>query len=258
VNVEAVGAILLNGGDDVDPMPAAMRLEEEPKDWSQWWVAPPDRVIAKCEGCDETAKIEEDDIYPYRKDGKQIGHIVIWKTRPHSSVFDIGKRHDVPLDEFGIGKKWGLQEYDSDWDFEMWLGKVLCSDCRTNCDHCNAQLYDGRARDAFCSDTYDEGNSHYESQSEKTLCTGCLESSEQCEGCSAIFFPEPVELVRGEDGHLYNSGKGGSGSELKDGMCTDCQPSEPDEEEPEEAEEEDDEDGVPDVARGPVDGRPGQ
>ena len=207
VDIERVGSILLNGGDDVDPMPAAMRLGDDPKDFSKEWEAPPARVLAKCEGCGETAEIEEDDIYPYRKDGKQIGHIVIWTKRPNRGFFDIGQRHDVPLDEFGIDKKWPLDKYDEGWDFDVHFGKTLCNDCVDKCDNCNEVIYIGEAQEKFCRDTYNEGNSHYCAETNQTLCTGCLERSEQCEGCSEILIPDEGEK-----------------SKLTNNRCEDCQP----------------------------------
>lgn len=201
VDVEAAAGAILLGGDDIDPMPAICALEDGPKDHSALWVTPPPRVLATCEGCDAKVEVSEDEIYPYSRDGKQIGHIVLWTGGSGSSL---GKRHDVPLDEIsedGGPTKWHFSDIDIDLNFSKQLGKMLCKDCWGACEQCNAVVFEGQARDHFCGDTYDAGNSFYVAQLNETLCIDCLEKTGTCEGCEDVFHNE----------------------NLKDGRCEYCQ-----------------------------------
>lgn len=166
----------------------------EEKSYVDEWVKPPARVLATCDGCDEKIEIDQDEIYPYVRDGKQIGRVTIWDSR--GSSFDLGVRREVPLDKLDPDE-WGDMV-----DIQEWAGKKLCVDCRIRCGHCSAELFDGEAQRKFCWDTYDPGNSVYED--DETYCIECLESRPHCAKCEQSFSHD---------------------TELKDGLCEDCAPS---------------------------------
>lgn len=183
---EAIGRAILNDIDDGDKLDRIERACSE-KSYEHLWVKPPPRVLAKCEGCDLTAEIDEDDIYPYRKDGKDVGHVVVWQG---DSLHGNRSRTDVPLDELKIECEpggFGLTDLDSDWEFNKVLDKLLCKNCWTRCDKCEAELYNGEAQSKFCSDTYDAGNSFYEQDDDKTYCVECYESRPHCAQCEQDF-----------------------------------------------------------------------
>lgn len=183
---ERVGRELLNDIDDHDKIHRLEIVGEPEVDFSQYWVKPPALVLATCEGCGRKAEIDQDDIYPYRKDGKQIGRIVIWTAGP-----GIGTRNDVPLDELGMDQsdaKWKLSDIEFDWNFEVrdtLGGKILCHECWTTCASCDAYLYAGEAQEKFCKDTYDPGNSFYCQDDNRTRCITCEETRPQCTKCQA-------------------------------------------------------------------------
>lgn len=186
VTPEMAGRAVLNDIDDVEKMERIERACEEKVDYSAEWVAPPPLVVATCEGCGKKAEVDQEEIYPYYRNGKQVGRVVLWdKPQPYMSVTDPKLRHDVPIDEIGLdgsNSKWKWSKYDPDFKFSKRRdldGQVLCSDCWTTCDSCGEEVYAGDAVERFCSDTYDAGNS-FCSDSGGTLCLACVEE-EYCD-----------------------------------------------------------------------------
>lgn len=249
VTPEMAGAAVLNDVDDEEKFHRIEIACADDVDFSAEWEKPDPMVVAECAGCGARAELDQDDIYPRSRNGKQVGQVVIWEDRRQGmSVTDPRLRHDVPLDEIGLegeGKKWVWSQYDEYWEFTRVkeLGdKVLCPECWTTCDgetedgpmvkrgpdghfyrapsnsrHCNAAIYAGDAQSKFCSDSYDEGNSFYDQDSGNTYCVACFESRPHCAMCE-MYFEFGTELS-------------------EDGLCEDC------DEKRSREEDEDEEDG---------------
>jgi len=161
-DIEELGGVLLNGGDDDDTMTMICALEDgtTDKDWTAEWEAAELKSydLATCAGCEKHAEYEAGEVWGLWDSEKN-------KWVPAIAIFagDFGERQggrfntdnrkvSIEAIKAGTGEAFGhtitLETLDSDWDFEQVLGKTLCADCRDTCDGQTAAEYEQRENPA--------------------------------------------------------------------------------------------------------------